>query len=361
LDGDHRLYSAYQWERFIIDQLPSLSTFNFKFQFRCISLDEEIVLAPFRASFWLNDSRHWYVACDRRYSLIFTVPRFAPDAIVHPYVPVRPNTTTVPIEQHKIFYDHIIELMLTSDSESLYQYGQVKVLTLLSFNIDDKMIDLCQVQCLSVQISQRWSLQELIQFIKQSMPCLHSLKLDSAFSIESSAPVVPLAQIRTLYLSYFASFLENNDIDLSRFFPHVERLTTTVNTRCQMALLIDRFEHLSSCSFYVVNCQIGVKKKLREPPVTREWLVNNTRRLAKKRNNNFTCRFDRRHLFWLHLWISDDGEHQNKVCRDSTSSYIHCLSYKCFDLFSSQRCHRMTKKKSQRVMAGGVVVCYDAR
>jgi hypothetical protein len=253
------------------------------------------------------------------------VPRFAPHAIVYPHVPILPNTTTVPIEQHAIFYDHITELTVSSESESLYRYGQVKVLTLLSFNIDKKMIDLCQVQYLSVQIPQRWSWHELIQFIKQSMPHLHSLKLDSAFYIESSAPVVPLAQIRTLYLSYFASLLGNNIIDLSCFFPHVERLTAPVNTRRQMALLIDRFEHLSSSSFYVVNCQVGAKKNLCEPPVTREWLVNNTRRLARRSNNSFTCRFDRRHLFWLHLWISNDGEYQNKVCRNSIYFYIYYL------------------------------------
>jgi hypothetical protein len=322
LEGDRSLCSAYQWERFITNQLSSLSIFNFKFRFERISLDEDIVVAPFRTSFWLDESRHWYVAYDRRYSLLFTVPRFAPHAIVHPDVPVLPNATTVPIEQHVIFYDHIIELTLGSNNESLCHYGQVKTLILLSFHIDKKMIDLCQVQYLSIQISQRWPLHELIQLIKQSMPCLHSLRLDSAFSVESSAPVVPLVQIRTLYLSYLASISENNDIDLPRFFPRVERLTTTVNTRHQMALLIDQFEHLSISSFYVVNCQIGVKKNLREPPVTREWLINNTCRLGRKSNNNFTCRFDRRHLFWLHLWMSNHDEHQNKVCCCSIYSFI---------------------------------------
>jgi hypothetical protein len=358
-DGDRHLCSAYQWERFIIDRLPSLSTFNFKFQFQYINLDEEILLAPFRTAFWVNKNRQWYVACDRRYSLLFTVPRFAPHAIVYPNVPILPNMTTLPIEQNAIFYQHITELTLGANSVSLYQYGQVKMLTLLSFNIDEKIIDLCQVEYLSVQIPQRWSLHELIQLIKKSMPRLHCLKLDSAFFIESSAAVVPLAQIRTLYWSYLASKLENNNLDLSYFFPRVERLKITVNTRGQMALLIDLFKHLSSGSFYVINCQIGVKEKLREPPVTREWLINNTRRLARRTDNSFTCRFDSHHLHWLHLWISDDDEHENKVCRDSTYSYINCLLLKCFNLFSSQSCRQMTKKR-QKAVAGGVAACHDA-
>ena len=254
------------------------------------------------------------MAYNRQKYLLYTVPRFAPQATIHTDVSILPDATTVPIEQHKIFYNQIIELLLSSDNESLFQYSQVKMLTLLTLNISEKMIDLRQVQYLTVRLSEQWSLHELIQLIAQSMPRLHSLKLDSVVSVKSSAPLIHLTQIRTLYLSYFASLLEGNDIDLSRFFPHVERLTTTVNTRRQMALLIDRFQYLSSASFYVVNCQIGAKKKLREPPVTREWLINNTHRLGKKSNQSFTCRFDHQHIYWLHLWISNDVKQQNKVC-----------------------------------------------
>jgi hypothetical protein len=277
-------------------------------------LDGDIVVAPFRDSFWVNDNRHWYVAYDRRKHFLFTVPRFVPHDSIHTDISILPDAMTVPIEQHKIFYDHITELILDSNNEPLYQYSQVKMLTLLTFNINEKIIHLHKVQHLSVQIAQQCSLQELIQLIGESMPCLHSLKLDSVVFVKSSTPVIPLTQIRTLYLSYFASLLEDNDIDLPHFFPNVERLTTTVNTRRQMALLIDRFQYLSSTSFYVVNCQIGAKKKLREPPVTREWLINNTHRLGKKSNQSFTCRFDRRHLYWLHLWISNDDKQQSKVC-----------------------------------------------
>ncbi len=337
LDGNHSLCLAHEWENFIINNLSSLSIFNFKFQFKEIipARDRDryidIGVAQFRNSFWINESRHWYVAFDRCISsfTLFTVPRFACHAIVDPHISILPDATTVPIAQHMIFYDHITELTLGSNNESLFQYRQVKMLTLFNFNIDDKMIDLSQVQYLSMEIPQQWSLHELIQLINTSMPRLHSLKLDSVFSIKSSAPVVPLVQIRTLYLSYFGSLLKTNDIDLSRFFPRVERLTTTVKTCRQMALLIDRFQHLSSGSFYVVNCQIGVKNNLHEPSITREWLIDNTQRLGKNSNNSFTCRFDRRHLFSLHLWISDDNGQQNKIMSSLNFSRHYLLLKYC--------------------------------
>lgn len=285
------------------------------FHFQYNNLDEDVLLVPFRSSFWINASRQWYVACDRRNSLLNTVPRFAIQAIKCPGITIHSNATTQPIEQYTIFYDHVTELTLNADSESLHMYKKVKMLTLLSFNIDKKIIDLTQVQCLSVQISPKWSLQELIQFIKQSMPCVHVLKLEKDFIIQNSIPIVPLTQIRTLYLCYIASFLENDLINLCQFFPYVERLTTTIKTRHHMTLLVDSFKCLSSCSFYIVNCQIGVGKNIREPPVTREWLINNTKRLARKATNNyFTCKFDHQHLSWFHLWIGHDDEPQNKVC-----------------------------------------------
>ncbi|CAF4186431.1 unnamed protein product, partial [Adineta steineri] len=86
----------------------------------------------------------------------------------------------------------------------------------------------------------------------------------------------------------------------------------TVNSCHEMALLIDRFENLSCASFKINNCCINGRRNLRERRVTRQWIIENTRRLATMDNNNFTCRFEDTNIFTVHLWIGNNNQQQIK-------------------------------------------------
>ena len=119
--------------------------------------------------------------------------------------------------------------------------------------------------------------------------------------------------------------LEHLSMFPRQFFPCVQRLIISLNTRRQMTILIDRFKHLSSTSFFVKNCQINTAENLREPQVTREWFIENTHRLS--RNHNFICQIDYQYRSWIHLWIGD-CENRSKVKKNSwlRRCFPRCLS-----------------------------------
>jgi hypothetical protein len=108
--AEHSFLDADQWERFLSNHLPRLSTFNF--QISSWSSDTDVI-EQYRRPFRLN--RHWYVACDPTYSSLFTVPYFASTSMNHSSVPVSSNCTTLPIEQHHVFYDCVTQFTLDSD------------------------------------------------------------------------------------------------------------------------------------------------------------------------------------------------------------------------------------------------------
>jgi hypothetical protein len=294
--GSPNLFDGDQWEIFIVDHLPFLTTFDFKFKIINIDHnkhDKESILARFHSPFWLDKNRHWYVAFNADDLVLYTVPRFAPRAI---------HATTLPIEQHVLLYHSVTELELGPDCKPSYRYTQVQKLTLLIPNIDENMIDISQVKYLCIK-TKSWSLIKLVQLIRKSMPRLYHLKIDCDISWIKDRNIVPLEQIRVLELPHFFSSPKNDQVDFSFLFPRVQRLKIKVNTCHQMALLIDRLKYLSNGSFNIVNFQTDIKDKLREPESIRQWLIETLPRLAT--NNNFTVRLDSQS--WLHLWIVDDN------------------------------------------------------
>ncbi|CAF1169125.1 unnamed protein product [Rotaria sordida] len=76
-----------------------------------------IILAPFQTSFWIDQERQWFVTFDRQSLSLFTVPRFAPTICSHLSKPILHHTTTLPRDQHGIFYDHITELIIDNTRE----------------------------------------------------------------------------------------------------------------------------------------------------------------------------------------------------------------------------------------------------
>lgn len=326
--GHHSLCDGCQWEIFITNQLTMLTKFDFHFQLAWYQthdwVNDSSILAPFLTSFWMSQERPWFVAYHRRSRTLFTVPRFAPTICSHLSQPILPHATTLPREQHDICYDHITELIVDNSETSTYRYKNIQKLTLLTPNFDHQLFDLSKVEMMTVQ-SGNWTLEILIELIRQSMPVLSHLIVAPLSSWKTVHPthVMPLVNIRTLNLTQCSSFFKDENLSWTQFFPCVQRLVIYVDTRRQLAILIDRFEHLSSGSFFVNNCQISTADKLREPRVTREWFIENTRRLSI--NNNFICRIDYQYRSWIHLWIGDD-ENRSKLKMKRSRWLGRCFS-----------------------------------
>ena len=124
--GQSQLTDGIEWERFVLRYLPRLSKFDFNFS--CRQIDPNVINA-YRRPFWID--RHWYVLYETHRSVLYTVPRFVPSS-VHPSChPISPNCTTLPIEQHSIFYDAVNELRVDSKRYELpFRYTHVQTLTL---------------------------------------------------------------------------------------------------------------------------------------------------------------------------------------------------------------------------------------
>jgi hypothetical protein len=78
-----------------------------------------------------------------------------------------------------------------------------------------------------------------------------------------------------------------------------------------MARLIDRFIHLSSGSFHIINGQSDISHTFTEPEMIHKWLIEKTSCLAK--NSNFTYRLDSRSDVWIYVWISSENIQPDKV------------------------------------------------
>ncbi|CAF1345334.1 unnamed protein product [Adineta steineri] len=280
--------------------------------------DKQTILSHFRNSFWLDKNRNWFVAYNPRPSLLFTVPYFAPRSILYSETPVLHNLTTLPIEQYSIFYNMINELTLDSINEELsYRYTNVDKLILFNHEINKALIDLSRIRCLCVNLSS-CSFDTIIQLIRRSMPNLNQLSFNCKLSLTCSFPIIPLEQIHILHMPFFAYSLADDECNWSHIFLCVERLSMTVNSCQEMTFLIDRFENMSCASFNINNCCINGRRNLRERRATRQWIIENTRRLATMDNNNFTCRFEDTNIFTVHLWIGNNDQQQIKVCYCST-------------------------------------------
>ncbi|CAF0767871.1 unnamed protein product [Rotaria sordida] len=253
----------------------------------------------------------WYVEYNTDDFILYTIPRFVPRTTKHSLLSILPHSTTLPVEQYSIYYDQINELELDSNDKSSYRYTNVQRLILSITKINENIIDLSKVEYLCVK-SLSWPLKKLFQIIKTSMTSLYHLKIDFSFSmIQLSDNIYPLEQIRIIDLPQFSCSFKNDNIDLSSLFPCIERLTIGINSLHQMTDIIDRFMHLSSGSFHIMNDHTDINYILTETDTIYKWLIEKTNRLA--RNRSFTYRLDSRSDIWIHLWISSESTTPEKV------------------------------------------------
>jgi hypothetical protein len=292
-DGDENLCYADQWETFIMNRLPFLSTFDFKFRLMHMINNTNNVLVSFDTSFsfWQSRKRHWSVAIvnNSMNSVVFTVPRFSPQSIGYSHSPVSsPYLKTLPNVRFSMLYKHDLDLHIEkTDALFNFRYTQVERLIIWNTIFDVKMIDFSNVQYLCVQTLE-CPLNRLFQFIKESMPRLWRLEIYSSELLENSRHASSIEQIRALELPYFYYPSRREHFDWLHLFSQINRLNISLRNLEQIPVLIDRLEHLSIGLFQVVNQKIGVQLP------EREWFIRNTRRL--KKNNNFTCQICAGHL-----------------------------------------------------------------
>ena len=140
--AENSFVHADQWEIFFSNHLLQLTTFNLNIT---TGSNDPDVIDQYRRPFWLD--RHWYVAFNSNYSSLFTVPYFTPTSMCHSSEPVSSHHTTLLLEQHHLFYDHVTEFRLDSDGCKLpSRYNHVKKLFLDCSYIENNVIDLSQVQ-----------------------------------------------------------------------------------------------------------------------------------------------------------------------------------------------------------------------
>ncbi|CAF1503212.1 unnamed protein product [Adineta steineri] len=300
--AEHSFLDAGQWERFLSSHLSRLSTFNFIISSWSSGTN---IIDQYRRPFWLN--RHWYVACNDDHSSLLTVPYFASTLINNPSVPLSPNCTTLPIEQHHIFYDCVTDFTFDSDECKLLSgYNYVKNLVLQCSYIEDNVVDLSQVQSFIVSTPE-WSLYKIITLIKEEMPAVNSLTLDYAYPRVSYQCLenISLKQVKKLCLPEYRNFEGIKPFDWSQLFPCVERLHISINSKSQIKCLLNQFRNLISGYFYV---GFGHQDRNKSIQITRSWIQKQIACSKGKITKNFTYRIDNQFSFSLCLWIGEDDE-----------------------------------------------------
>ncbi|CAF3320750.1 unnamed protein product [Rotaria sp. Silwood2] len=299
---ENRLLNANRWEKFIIEHLPKLINFDFKFFSGNIN---DKVLNRYRSSFWLN--KHWYVAINLNLSLLFTVPYFAPTSMNDSCEPISSNCTTLPIAQHNIFYDRIIALTYKLDEWNLpYRYINVKELTFNDPYMHENIYNSSKVESFIVNTSD-WLLDKIILLIKEEMPSVNYLRLNCTqpnvkYKYFSG---ISLSQIRTLSLPQYGRYKEKTNFYWWKLFPCVERLIVSINSKKQIPFLIDHFKKMISGFFVIHNDYINMYDRIK---ITSQWLKKNTSRLKRKNEHEFVCQINDQFAFSLALWISEDFE-----------------------------------------------------
>ncbi|CAF1263258.1 unnamed protein product [Adineta steineri] len=300
--AEHSFLDAGQWERFLSSHLSRLSTFNFIISSWSSSTN---IIEQYRRPFWL--SRHWYVACNDDHSCLLTVPYFASTLINNPSVPLSPNCTTLPIEQHHIFHDCVTDFTFDFDEcKLLSRYNYVKNLVLQCSYIENNVVDLSQVQSFIVSTPE-WSLYKIITLIKEEMPAVISLTLDYAYPRVSYQCLenISLKQVKKLCLPEYRNFKAIKPFDWSQLFPCVERLHISINSKSQLKCLLNQFRNLISGYFYV---GFGVQGRNKSIQITRSWLQKQISCSKEKITKNFIYRIENRFSFSLCLWIGEDDE-----------------------------------------------------
>ena len=227
----------------------------------------------------------------------FTVPHFVRSSMNYSFDSITPKDTTLPIEQHVIFYDCVKVLELDEDRYELpycYNYVQKLILNNVVFN-HENVLDLSKVKSFVVKTSE-WPFEKLVKLIKKSMPSVNYLSLHCTYT-KMNYQNISLEQIRTLCLPQYGESYSNGRFNWSRVFPLIERLIATINSKSQIEFLIHQFKNINSGFFTLDTCYFDKKIK-----ITRQWLEK------QLQHSDFICQIEDRYAFLLSLWIGENNQ-----------------------------------------------------
>ncbi|CAF1334995.1 unnamed protein product [Rotaria sordida] len=283
------LIDGQQWELLV----SHLIVFDFRIYLLCLSLNisEENILESFRSLFWL-EYKHWLVAYNSSHMQhIFTVPRFASNIVMHPYIDWPPSCTSSNFD----FDQYITCLHLSSLNSIPHRFTNI---TSLIFGIEETIIN-----------------SRLVAFLNlvKHIPFLNSISFRDLSVLKYMPNDIVFKQIRNLYvrdINTRANIPLRLDINqLCNIFPLLERLSLELTSRQDLLLLIDQLRYLSIAKFGLYHSSSIDQRSFRSLSVTRDWLMKNSRRL--KTNNNFTYKLINNKI---HLWMNNE-----KVCFVSLS------------------------------------------
>jgi hypothetical protein len=270
-DGDVDLIDGQQWESIV----SHLITFNFRFHLLTATENKD-VLNSFRSPFWL-DYKRWFVAYDDQlFRYVFTIPCFAPKDVKwsSPYRAPASTASNLNLDQY------IERLNLASDCLTEYRFRNLTSLVL--------------------ETKERINMFNLFDFI-QDIPQLSSLTISDCILFNSLPKNTICEQIRSLNVSHVVDVQHQIDPKcLCTIFPRIEYLNIRVQSRQALPAFIDRLKYLSFAYFHL---SLSVSKWccLQQAPVTRQWLIKNTKRLSQDRS--FTSVINDR---TIRLWMSDE-------------------------------------------------------
>ncbi|CAF2053756.1 unnamed protein product [Rotaria magnacalcarata] len=264
--GTLDLMNGELWEEYLFQK--NIKKFNFKFTLSnsfLLDYDENLLLKPFRSSFWLKQQQ-WYVACEKRTlksscSTIYSIPYFQPKLIFYPSNNFQPVTTA----DREVVSKHANNLILTfhktiqlPSSFFCHIYSlTLLTLTLPPIEILQSIVDLKQIREIDVSLVKNLSIGEFEIFIE----CMTNLK---AIKMEYNPLFVPPIRINcyTFIRKDEELFIidENNIKRFCYLFFHVRNLEITVQSKDIIIQLLARLYYLERIKIFCYqNSLLNIK------------------------------------------------------------------------------------------------------
>ena len=257
----------------------------------------------FRSSFWLEEKR-WYVTLAA--NSLFCEPQFAfvQSTTPHPQPTIHstePHITDVYNQITKIFVDAV------PSNKNVY-FANIKVLVyrcLIPFDVLSSFLDPQQVEHLIV-----WSIDDVLTFLPldQTMSRLNNLTIAHTLRTGNMEQMTKCQwkQIRKLKINIDNDPFENIPDEFVDLFPCLQELIIFMSscpTNELIVRIIDRFEHVSSISFFTNS---AIQKWDDQSNHNQQSIIRLSHRLTKE---NFTCRsyksWKNDSFFGIHWWIGE--------------------------------------------------------
>jgi hypothetical protein len=290
---DLDLCDGYQWELFLLNQLPHLKTFNFKFQLKLtVNLNIigiENILRSYSSLFWLNEKR-WFIAIEWGQRLIYTVPRYSCESADPNFHPPIHRTSL----DDSIYYNHINALAIWG--ESTQRFLNVKEVWLVDnpskINMES-ILDVNRIERLICVSSENDFSMEIFIHLLKEMKNVNFIQFYSIpISLNEHTDQIVFRQIRSIELMKDLKSFSSIET-LNKLFPQIERLHMKIQSIEQISNILKSFStSLSIVKFHCDTSIVSIQRKSIEKILG---------------HSNFTCSIDPTSI---RLWIGSNPVRQ---------------------------------------------------